>query len=149
MEPEGGFGGAGDEGGRVGADAEEGDVAEVEQAGEADDDVEAQGDGREDQDVGPDDRVLVGVLGQGEAGGGDEGRAEGHAAVGVGECGEPRDESGPVEGGDGQHHEDQVADEGGAVIGVDPVGEDQEPGGEGGRDDQDLGPGGEFEGAPP
>lgn len=91
--------GAGDEGGGVGADAEEGDVSEVEEAGEADDDVEAQGDGREDQDVGPDDRVLVGVLGEGEAGGGDEGRAEGHAAVGVGECGQARDESGPVEGG--------------------------------------------------
>ena len=41
---------AGDHGGGVGADAEEGDVAEVEQAGEADDDVQAEGGGGEDQD---------------------------------------------------------------------------------------------------
>ena len=47
--PEGGELGAGDQGGGVGADAEEGDVAEVEESGEADDDVEAEGDGGEDR----------------------------------------------------------------------------------------------------
>src|SRR5690606_7754119 len=44
-------GGAGDECGGVGTDAEEGDVPEVEQTGQADHDVEPQGDGGEDQNV--------------------------------------------------------------------------------------------------
>ena len=54
--------GAGDQGGGVGADAEEGDVAEVEEAGEADDDVQAEGDGREDEDVDRDEGVSVAAL---------------------------------------------------------------------------------------
>ena len=57
----------GEHGADVGAGAEEGDVAEVEQAGEADDDVQAQGGGREDEDLGRDRHVGVGaVLGERE-----------------------------------------------------------------------------------
>ena len=58
--------GAGDECGGVGADAEEGDVSEVEEAGEADDDVEAEGDGGDDEDVHAEVGVVLVVLDEGE-----------------------------------------------------------------------------------
>ena len=56
--------GAGDERRRVGAHTEEGHVAEVEQAGEADDDVQTEGDGGEDEDVDAEVRVVVVGLGE-------------------------------------------------------------------------------------
>ena len=60
-------GGAGEQGAHVGADAEEGDVAEVEQAGQADDDVEADGGDREHADGGEHpDPVGVALLGERE-----------------------------------------------------------------------------------
>lgn len=93
MDADGGEGCAGDEGGGVGADAEEGDVAEVEEAGEADDDVEAECDGGEDEDVRADEGVFRGVLGEGEAEGCDQGCGEGDVAVLRGQRGDAGDEA--------------------------------------------------------
>ena len=98
MQPIVANGGAGDQGGGVGADAEEGDVAEVEQAGEADDDVEAEGDGGEDQEVAIDMLASPSWV-KGKSDGDDE-RAEGEDA---GCCGElpPSRAKRPTGQGDG------------------------------------------------
>ena len=69
-------------------DAEEGDVAEVEQAGQADHDVQAHRGGREDHHLGGDRHVGVGaVLGEREHEGHDEGRQDQHPLVPLGDPG--------------------------------------------------------------
>ncbi len=133
--------GAGDQGGRVGADAEEGDVAEVEESGEAYDDVEAEGDGAEDQDVHAEVGVVVVGLCEREADRGDEAHGEREAAVVGREVAEPVEETCGVQGPRGEHDDDEEADEE-LVLGVDAVREDGETEGGDDRDDESLDPGG-------
>lgn len=137
--------GAGDEGGCVGADAEEGDVSEVEESGEADDDVEAEGDGSEDEDA--DAEVGVGVLGlgEGEDRGGEEGHGGGESLVPCVELGEAVGESGAEEGpGVEEDEEDECEEDLGLFVGdVDAVGEDGQAECGGGGDDDALCPGGQ------
>lgn len=129
---------AGDQRGRVGADAEEGDVAEVEQAGEADDDVQAQGDGGEDQDVDAEGRVLVVGLGEGEQRRRDERAAHGDVLVAGADLGGVGDEAGAVQRAEAEAGGDQEADEQLVVLGADAVGEDDQGDRQDGHDDQDL-----------
>lgn len=146
VQVEGRAGGSGDHGGGVGADPEEGHVAEVEQAGEADDDVQAERHGGEDQDVDAEGGVLVVRLREGEAGRRDEAAADGDVLVPCGDLGDVDDQPGPVEGGEAETGDDQEADEQLVVLGADAVGEDQQGHGEGRDDDEDLDVGGRTQG---
>lgn len=133
----------------VGADAEEGDVAEVEEAGEADDDVQAEGDGREDEDVDRDEGVgVAALLDEREGDGRGHGPDDRHLAVACGDLGEPFDQAGLEEGRGGEQDDDQVRDEElrFLVVGVDAEGDDVEAHGEGAGDDEDFGPGGQLPG---
>ncbi len=147
VDAEGGGGAAGDQGGGVGADAEEGDVSEVEETGEADDDVEAEGDGREDQDVDRDERVgVAALLDEGEGDRGGRGPDEGDLAVLPGDDAEAVLEAGLGHREGCEADGDQVGDEElrFLVIGVDAEGDDEEAEGEDAGDDEDFGPGGEL-----
>lgn len=140
--------GAGDEGCGVGADAEEGDVSEVEESGEADDDVEAEGDGADYEDVDAEVGVVLVVRDPGEDRRGEERHGGGESLVAGVECGEAVEESGGEEGPGAEDDQEQVAEERFACVGVDAdaVGEDDQGYGGGAGDDEAFAPGGELGG---
>ena len=94
MDVHRGEGGVGEQGPHVGAHAEEGHVAEVEQPGQAHDHVQPEGGRREHADGGEHpDPVGVAVLGEGEGQGRHRRRPQGHRPVAADHVLQPGEQS--------------------------------------------------------